>query len=430
MPREYQKPLLKAIDNGYKRAVCIWHRRAGKDKELINIMAKKMFERVGSYYYLFPTYQQGRKILWNGIDKDGFKFMDHIPQSIRKRTDNTQMTIETINGSIFQVIGTDKIDSIVGTNPVGCVFSEYSLQDPRAWDFLSPILLENGGFAIFNYTPRGDNHGKELYEMAKSNPDIWFAELLTVDDTKRPDGSPVITGEMIDQERKEGKEEAFIQQEYFCSFEGSVQGAYYATQLRLLKDSGRFIKGLWDPNIPVKTYWDLGIDDSMTIIFVQIVGREIRFIDYEEGTGEGLAYYARKIKERPYVYDGHYFPHDGAVTEIGTGKSRKETAESLGLRPMNIVARPENKQDAIEVVRGILPRVFIDPVTCKRLVDCLNNFRKEFNPVTKLWHHVHDWASHGADAAQTFALSYEEVIGHNVPTFTQTTDKWGRPVVK
>lgn len=429
MPREYQRPLFKAMDAGFKRAVCVWHRRSGKDKSLMNLVAKKMFERKGAYYYFYPTYKQGKKALWNGMDREGFKFIDHIPKELRKRIDNTDMIIETVNGSLFQVIGTDNIDSIVGSNPVGCVFSEYALQDPRAWDYMSPIVLENDGFAIFNYTPRGDNHGKELHDMAVNNPDKWFVQVLTVEDTKRPDGTPVITPEMIDQERKEGKTEEFIQQEYYCSFQSAVPGAYYGAQMRYLEQNNRIIKNLWEPNLPVYTYWDLGIDDSMSIVFVQIVGREIRFIDYEEGSGEGLAYYANKLKERPYTYAETNFPHDGDVKELGTGKSRKEVAESLGLRPVVIVKRPENKQDAIEVVRGILPKVYIDADKCTRLIQCLKNFSKEWDEKNKLWRHRHDWSSHGADAVQTFALSYQESTGQKIK-FTETKDKWGRSVVK
>jgi phage terminase large subunit len=139
-PRSYQVPLLSAIDSGVKRAVSIWHRRSGKDKTLINLVAKKMFERVGTYYYFFPTYSQGKKILWDGMDRMGMKFTDHIPSAVRKRTNDQEMKIEIVNGSMFQVIGTDNIDSIVGTNPIGCIFSEYSLQNPKAWDFVRPIL--------------------------------------------------------------------------------------------------------------------------------------------------------------------------------------------------------------------------------------------------------------------------------------------------
>jgi hypothetical protein len=145
---------LQAIDNGKKRAVAVWHRRAGKDKTLINLIVKKAFERVGAYYYYFPTQAQGRKILWNGIDKEGMPFLDHVPQEIIAQKKDQEMMIRLVNGSIIQLIGTDRAE-VVGPNPVGCVFSEYSLQDPRAWDFVRPILAENEGWAVFNYTPRG-----------------------------------------------------------------------------------------------------------------------------------------------------------------------------------------------------------------------------------------------------------------------------------
>ncbi|HKZ39413.1 MAG TPA: hypothetical protein VJ044_00535, partial [Candidatus Hodarchaeales archaeon] len=145
------------MDSGFKRAVCVWHRRAGKDKTLLNLCVKKMMERVGTYYYFFPTYEQGRKILFEGIDKDGFKFLDHIPKETRKRTTSQPMCVELINGSTLWIIGTDKIDSIVGTNPVGTIWSEYSLQDPKAWGYIRPILEENGGWAVFNFTSRGKN---------------------------------------------------------------------------------------------------------------------------------------------------------------------------------------------------------------------------------------------------------------------------------
>ncbi|MFX0114191.1 MAG: hypothetical protein ACFFB3_06560 [Candidatus Hodarchaeota archaeon] len=229
-PRKYQFSVLKALDQGIKRAVCVWHRRSGKDKTFLNYMVKRMFERVGIYYYFFPNYNQGRKILWDGIDRDGFRYMDHIPEMLRMKTNNQEMKITLKNNSIFQIIGTDNIDSIMGTNPVGCVFSEYSLQDPEAWDFIRPILRENGGWAVFNYTPRGRNHGFVLFNMAQHNP-AWFCELLTVDHTS------VITPDMIQAERDEGMDEALVQQEYWCSFEAALQACFFGDSLARHKNT-------------------------------------------------------------------------------------------------------------------------------------------------------------------------------------------------
>lgn len=229
-PRSYQLPVLKALDGGLRRASCVWHRRSGKDKTFLNYMIKEMPRRVGTYYYFFPNYNQGRKILWDGIDRDGFKYTHHFPSWFVKKTNNTEMKIETVCGSIFQIIGTDNIDTIMGTNPVGCVFSEYALQDPAAWDYISPILVENGGWAVFNFTPRGRNHGWLLHNKARHS-DAWFQETLTIDDTRRPDGSPVITPEMIQAERERGMDEALILQEYWCSFDAHLESCFFGEAL-------------------------------------------------------------------------------------------------------------------------------------------------------------------------------------------------------
>lgn len=388
-----------------------------------------MVEKVGTYFYIFPEYTQGRKILWDGIDKEGFKFLDHIPQEIRKRTSNQEMIIELVSGSIFQVVGADKgrIDTIVGTNPIGCVFSEYSLQDPRAWDYIRPILAENGGWCIFNFTPRGENHAYDLLSMAENN-DAWFTQVLTVDDTQ------AIPKEVLKQEREEiiqknGDDSLFLQ-EYYCSFTGSVQGAFYVKQLQDMEANGRMCKGLYEPTLPVDTWWDLGMDDSMSIVFTQIVGKELRIIDYLENSGEGLSFYAKQLQEKKYVYGEHNFPHDGDVREMGTGVSRKETAMSLGIKPLNIIKRPDRKEDGIEAVRSILPKCWIDTEKCARLIACLKNFTKEYDEINKVFKNrpVHNWATHGADSVQTFALGYKA----KMPTVKLhfSTDKWGRTKIQ
>ena len=225
-PRPYQIPLYNCIASGYKRAVAVWHRRAGKDKTLINITAKEALKRTGSYYYFFPSYKQGRKILWDGMDRDGFPFAGHIPQEIREKTNDQEMRIKLKNGSIIQIVGTDDIDAIVGSNPVGCVFSEYALQKPQAWEFIRPILAENDGWAIFNSTPRGLNHFHEVFQTALREPD-WFSEILSIEDTG------VLTEADIQKERDEGMPEHLIQQEYYCSFTASSENVYIALPLVL-----------------------------------------------------------------------------------------------------------------------------------------------------------------------------------------------------
>ena len=210
-PREYQKPFYNCLSQGYKRGVAVWHRRAGKDKTMLNLTIKEMFKRVGNYYYFFPKYKQARKALWDGIGKDGFPFMGHFPDEIIQKKNDQEMKITTKNGSLFQLIGTDRIDDNVGTNPVGCIYSEYSLHDPDAWNFMRPILRENDGWALFNFTPRGVNHGHEIYNTALAN-EKWFCELRDISNTG------VLTEKDMQEERAEGMSENLIQQEYYCDF--------------------------------------------------------------------------------------------------------------------------------------------------------------------------------------------------------------------
>ena len=401
-PRWYQLPVFKTIDNGIKRAVCVWHRRAGKDKTLLNIVIKQAFTRVGSYFYLFPKYTQARKVIWDGMDRDGMPYLKHIPKElILGKPNSAEMKVKLVNGSIFQLVGSDNFDVIMGTNPIGCVFSEYALQDPRAWDFIRPILAENQGWAIFNYTPRGKNHGWKLYKNAKDNPK-WFCELLTVDNTQ------AIAPEAIQEERDAGMNEDLIQQEFYCSFEAAVPGAYYANELNQARQDKRITAIPYETELLVDTYWDLGIDDSMTIWFAQQHHTQVRLIDYFEDSGHGLEYYADILHAKPYQYRRHVAPHDIKVRELGTGKSRLEAAREFGLR-FEVAKRVEKKEDGIDAVRRVFPKLWFDAVKCERGLEALANYHSEYDEekqVLKI-QPVHDWASHGCDALQTLAISYD-----------------------
>jgi phage terminase large subunit len=390
------------MDSGKKRAVVVWHRRAGKDKTLINLVAKKALERVGSYYYFFPTYAQGKKILWDGTDKGGFKFIDHFPKQIVESKNDTELKIKLKNGSLFQIIGTDNYNAIVGTNPVGCVFSEYALQDPIAWDYIRPILAENGGWAVFNFTPRGKNHGYEIYEMSKRTKG-WFSQLLTVDDTG------VIPKEVLEQERQEiiekNGDDSLFKQEYYCSFEASIQGAYYAKQLEKAREEGRIKLVPHDPMLKVHTWWDLGVGDSTTIGFFQVYGNEWRMIDYYEASGEGLNHYTQVLKEKPYSYGEHFAPHDIRVRELGSGKSRLEVAAELGLEFQ--IAPNVSVDDGINAVRMRFNTLWIDEEKCKRFLEAISQYRKEWNDKMGEYkpHPLHDWTSHAADMLRYWAVT-------------------------
>ncbi|KKQ94899.1 MAG: hypothetical protein UT21_C0011G0007 [Candidatus Woesebacteria bacterium GW2011_GWA1_39_11b] len=217
-PRKYQLPFLRAWDSGTKRMFLVWHRRSGKDKTVVANLAKRVMERTGIFYYALPTYSQARKVVWLGADKSGMRFLDHFPKEIVKNINQSEMTIEFINGSILQLIGADNIDRIVGTNPIGVVFSEYSLMKKDVWDFISPILRENGGWAVFIMTPRGTNHAWDLMTAIKDDPK-WFVETLTVEDTK------ALPKEDLEDAQREMPQDVF-NQEYYCKFLDSGIGFF------------------------------------------------------------------------------------------------------------------------------------------------------------------------------------------------------------
>jgi len=410
------------LEGGGKRAVAVWHRRAGKDSIALNWTAPAAHERIGTYWHMLPTQAQGRKTVWDGIDRAGRRMIDQaFPEPLRANVRKDEMKIELKCGSIWQVVGSDNYNTLIGANPVGVIFSEYSVADPSAWDYIRPILAENGGWAIFIYTARGRNHGATLYEMAQGNP-AWFAEILTVDDTG------ILAPEVIEEERNSGMAEDMIQQEYYCSFQAALVGAYYGKQMLAAEKEGRIGSVPYEPHVPVETWWDIGIGDAMAIWFVQRVGREIRVIDYYEMSGEGLPHFAKVLQDRNYVYSRHIGPHDIEVRELGTGKSRKETAAALGIK--FTVAPKLPVEDGIDAMRAMLPRCWFDKVKTARLIECLRQYRKAWDERLKVFqaHPCHDWASHGADAGR-----YGAVMGDprtkrdDIPPFVPKTPPASAP---
>jgi phage terminase large subunit len=404
-PRAYQLPFWQAMEAGKKRAVLVNHRRAGKDKTAFNFMVREAMKRVGIYYYFLPTYNQGRKVIWDGIDKDGFKFLDHAPKELRKGDPNqTEMKLTLINGSLIQVVGTDNIDSVVGTNPVGTVFSEYPLQDPSGWEFVRPILRENGGWAVFAYTPRGKNHGWDLFEMAQANPE-WHCERLTIDDTFGKGGT--VGPHDVDEERKSGMSENMIQQEYYCSFDAAVENAVFGEQMFLARKEGRITRVPWEPLLPVSTYWDIGRDGT-AIWFVQAVRNEVRVIDYFDSYQSDLPSDLAKLRAKGYNYDTLWLPHDGDYKDYKTGKTPKEIASSLGFS-VDIVDRID-KGSQIRAARALFNRCWFDAEKCRRGIDALASWHFGWDEKLRILstNPVHDWASHGGDAFCQIALKHED----------------------
>lgn len=398
--RPYQIPIADALENkGYKKIIAVLPRRAGKDLLCWNLIIRQALKRIGVYFYMFPTYAQAKKVIWQSSTNDGLRFIDYIPSSLVESSNSQDMTIRLINGSLIQLIGSDNIDAVVGTNPIGVIYSEAALQDPRAYQFIRPILAANNGFAIFISTPRGKNWFYELFQIASNSTD-WFAYKLTLDDTQH------ISLHEIEKERAEGiMSEDLIQQEYFCSFDMGVEGSYYSRYLDRMRVQGRISDVPWESSFKVHTAWDLGMRDSTTIIFFQTIGATVRIIDCYENSGFGLDHYIKILQQKPYAYGKHIAPHDIKVRELGTGQSRLEKARTMGIT--FTVAPDLSLEDGIEAVRAALSKIWIDSSGCSALIKAIENYRHEYDGKKKSYKNtpLHDWSSHFSDCLRYLCIS-------------------------
>lgn len=364
---------------------------------------------------MLPEYAQARKAIWEAVNPHtGIRRIDEaFPREVRDTTNEQQMFIRFRNGSTWQVVGSDSYNSLVGSPPVGLVFSEWALADSAAWAYLRPILLENGGWALWIYTSRGKNHGHKTYMLSQSEEgkrDGWFGIRQNALQTG------VFTKEQLESELREYKSdygdedgEALFEQEYMCSFESAVIGSYYGRLLARLDRDGRITSVPYDPAYAVYTGWDLGIDDSTAIWFAQIVGREVRIIDYLEFRGRGLVDIAKEVKGK-YLYQEHYLPHDVDTRELTSAKTRKETLESIDLKPIRAGSKLP-VADGINAVRNLLPRCVFDAKKCEKGLEALSQYRSEWDEKTKTPRKTpkHDWSSHGADAFRELAVQLFDV---------------------
>lgn len=424
-PRPYQEKAWAALENGCTRFALAWHRRAGKDEFALHAAACAAFERVGCIWHMLPMASQARKAIWNGVNPitGRRRIDDAFPKSLRDKTVDDEMFIRFKNGSTWQVVGSDNFNSLVGSPPVGVVFSEYALANPSAWAFIRPILIENGGWAMFISTPRGRNHFAKLVEYAMQKDNDWFGQILTVQDTG------AMSEEMLATERREltvergAKEaQAIISQEYFCDFDAAIPGAYYGELMKNAEREGRIGVFPHLPNLPVGTAWDLGRKDSTVVFFFQqLPNGRVRIIDVLEGSGVGIDWYAQKILQKPYTYADHIWPHDGGhgnIRDIGSTSLVSNAANLLGRKP-RVLDRDPTTQMGINAVRQMLPlcefntepRLFQDEsmddaqARMNRALDALRSYHRKWDEKLQRFSDEaeHDWASHTADALRYLA---------------------------
>lgn len=432
--RDYQRDFWDAFHGRgkhegkeYKIFVKTWHRRGGKDITDWNASIERTAESPMRSTYVFPTSDMARDNLWESYTNDGLRFTDFVPLDLRVKKhsnddglNDSLKRIELVSGGSIRVVSGHKPGRLRGGNSKLFVLSEFQAMDPLVIDIIMPIIEANGGILLINMTANGDSAAKGMLEAWKNDPDVYVS-ILTVDDT------PVFTKEQMVRIRRqtierftsrglsEEEANAFVDQEYYCSWDSPVIGSYFGSAMRRADDQGRITKVPYETNLPVHTFWDLGVDDSMSIWFVQLFNREIRLIDYFESSGEGFQFYAKVLngqhegleRMRDYVYGQHFAPHDIVVRNMGKdARTRQEIAKDLGI-DFEIVKRVSAKEDGIEAIRTILSRCWFDKDKCKRGISALKGYKKEWNDKMMIYKDspVHDWTSHGTDAFQTLALA-------------------------
>ena len=399
-PRDYQLSFCKAFDEQeFKKYFICWPRRSGKDICAFNLVLRAALRKVGVYYYVFPTYSQGKKVIYDSITSDGKRFLDYIPKELVHSTNSQELKIKLVNESLIQIVGSDNIDSLMGTNPQGICFSEYALQSPNAYAFLRPVLAANNGWAIFESTPRGKNHFWEMFQIASNSSD-WFVSKLTLDDTLH---IPFVE---IEKDLAEGLiSQDLVYQEYYTSFDMGVEGAYYAKYFDKMRLKGQIGQVPHEEGFKVHTAWDIGVRDSTTILFFQVIGATVRIFDCYENSKQGLEHYTKILQQKDYNYGKHIGPHDIAVKEFGSGMTRVEKAKQLGIS--FTIAPNISIYDGIEAVRSCLSKVWIDEKNCSNFIKAMENYRQEYDLKKKVYktQPLHDWSSHWADSMRYLAVS-------------------------
>jgi len=386
-------------------------------------------ERRGTYWHIFPTAEQGRKAIWEGFTKDGQRIIEQVfPKAIRKTprdfTPSGSMIVELKCGSIWRLLGSDKIE-VVGAGPVGVVFSEYAIAKPSAWNMVAPMLDENQGWAAFITTPRGRNHAKKLYESAKKDP-RWFCDLKSLADTKAYDPEQTIADA-----KARGMPDALIRQEYFCDWDAANVGSVWGDLIEGLDKAGA-LAAFDHERDGVFTSWDLGFTDSTAIWFWRLTEGGVDFVDHYEAHGKPLSHYfdvlEEKAKEHGYRYVKHWLPHDARAHTLATGVSILDQfndryrggTEGVAIGPALSLL------DGIQAARWLLQKKVRFHPRCGEGVNALREYHYQYDEDSKQFGSKpeHNWSSHTADALRYTAVVVKatEMITRKPPVIEITAE--------
>jgi len=402
-PREHQLKVHELLE-GKRFAVVVAHRRFGKTVAALNHLIREAVlneKETPRYAYIAPTYGQAKRVAWDYL----VKYTTPLGG-----TNNISELRVDFWGRRIQLYGSDNPDSLRGQYFDGVIIDEVGDQNPKIWtDIVRPALTDRKGWCLFIGTPKGHNHFKELRDRAEKEDGWGLLEFKASE-----------TGVVDDTELKQAKNEMGedkYRQEFECSFDAAVEGSYYGQILNELEDKKHMQEIPREELSRTFTAWDLGMGDSTSIWVAQLVGTEVRLIDYYENHGVGLDHYVKWIKDNDYLKAEHILPHDVRVRELGTGKSRMEMLEEAGLEVK--IAPRMGLDDGIQAVRRLLPRCWFNVPKVQTGLNCLRNYRRDYDEKRKIFYErpLHDWSSHGSDSFRYLALGLDE--GHST---------WSKPI--
>ena len=375
-------------------AVIVAHRRAGKTVATINDKIRRALSSPrphGSYAYVAPFLAQAKEVAW--------EYLKRFSESVLVSKSESELWVELINGARIRIHGADNPDRLRGPYLDGVVLDEYADMRPSVWgEVIRPMLADRQGWATFIGTPKGRNEFFQVWQRAQGDPS-WFSVMLKASATR------LLPQEELTQAQRDMTPEQYAQ-EFECSFDAAIVGAYFGRDLAEAERQGRISDVPYDDAIPVHTGWDLGIGDSTAIWFFQVVGDEVHYIDHYEAHGQKLDHYLGVLSAKPYRYGIDFLPHDAKARELISGRSR---VEHLAISGRAVRVLPQTKiEDGINAARLILPRAWFDRVKCADGLEALRQYRAEFDERTRTFRDRprHDWASHSADGFKATAIGY------------------------
>lgn len=397
LPYSPRRQFLPLHNRSERFAVVVAHRRAGKTVSTLNDVIKRSVQLPipnGRYAYVAPFLAQGKEIAWD--------YLKRFAAPIVSDKNEGELWVQLINGARIRIHGADNPDRLRGGYLDGVVLDEFADMRPSVWgEVIRPMLADRAGWATFIGTPKGRNEFHAKWEQAQTDPK-WFGLMLKASETG------ILSAEELAEAARDMTPEAYAQ-EFECSFEAAIQGAYYGRELAELERAGRIWDVPYDPLLPVHTAWDLGIGDSMAIWFFQVGPDGLRIIDFYENHGQPLKHYVAEIEARGYRKGDDWVPHDARVRSLDTGRTRVETLIDLGRKPR--IAPEQKLMDGINAVRLVLPLCWFDRTKCRDGLEALRHYRTEYDERAKAFKTTprHDWASHASDSFRYLSLAYREL---------------------